>query len=243
MNSDGSDVTNLSKTAASHWLRDISPLGSKIIFEEESHTYTMSLDGTNKKLITDKFYQRFSPDETKIAYYDNGKLCVENSDGTYYCLTEINLPYDLDRWWDQLFHFLPDGGKIAYSNNDSIYIIDLNGSSHKSLACGDRPQFVPDGSKIVFYDSPAISIMNSDGTSITKITDVIGPLFRYIISPDGLNIVYTVKIIKSDSSKFDLGIIGIDGNNHKILTNTINPYYSLYYELPQFIKFSPMEAK
>ena len=135
MDSDGSNIKNLTNNTDHTWLVDVSPLGSKIIFRTNG-SYTMNLDGTDKILLSNSFYLQFSPDETKVLYLDPGSIIfIMNSDGTNkkclaYTTTISHIPEP---------KFSPNGLSVVYTSSDSIYTVDIEGNNRKYLTRGDYP--------------------------------------------------------------------------------------------------------
>ena len=117
----------------------------------------------------------------------------------------------------------PDGSKIAFTKEGSIYIMDAEDGSNQTLLVNRSyydycPDWSPDGNKILFasqinqgYD---IFMVDIDGTNLINITNTDGPFNRESDpswSPDGNQMVYTLeeRVYKID----------IDGTNKIQLTN------------------------
>jgi TolB protein len=94
-------------------------------------------------------------------------------------------------------------GKIAYSDDKQIHLIDPDGSGHAQLTFGEKrsrsPAWSPDGSKIAFLrgNKPSsLFIMNADGTDRTLIQGRISERRYYFFdrpawSPDGTQIAFS----------------------------------------------------
>lgn len=133
----------------------------------------------------------------------------------------------------------PDGTKILYDAGGSIFTINKDGSSIKTLITSDTfynasyPAWSPDGSKIVFsgkktnISNGQIFTMNSDGTNIVQISNFV-PIepdkvettcTKPFWSPDGSKISYVVKILSGSFSGQDAYnstgsyIVNTDGTN------------------------------
>ena len=68
----------------------------------------------------------------------------------------------------------PDGKRIVFSRNDSIYVMNSDGSDAHGLGISSTDvSWSPDGSKVVFSDpsTTGISVANDDGTGIVHLTD------------------------------------------------------------------------
>ena len=116
--------------------------------------YTTDLYGFDLKQLTYEGFNRYpawSPDGKKIAYSNNNKIWIMNSDGT-------NQDYLTDGWTSACWS--PDGKKIAFIRdiiytefNSGIYIINSDGSNQEQLFNGffcANPSWSPDGTKILF---------------------------------------------------------------------------------------------
>lgn len=216
MNVDGSNMVNLTKSEDFYYLGNISPLGTKIIYNAESGGgHTMNLDGSNKIPLVNGFRQ-FSPDETKILYTSHiGErvvLNIMNVNGTNV------MSIDTAARYGNSANFSPDGTKLVYTSNDSIFTINIDGSNKVYFTTGSYPQYTSDGSNIVYFNQ-GLRRMNGDGSNITTITDDAAIPFNFIISPDGLKIAYSISTDPVITNYFDLCIIDIDGNNKKVLTD------------------------
>jgi WD40-like Beta Propeller Repeat len=161
-----------------------SPDGSKVLFATLGGMYTVDADGgTPRILAAGGVNPTFSPDGTKIAYFDiregpGHTLRVMNADGTgdqvlldgqavdcYYPSTEIRPAWS------------PDGTHIAFSCHEhehGIRVVGADGSDLRTvIRNGLNPYWSPDGSRIAFslpsaggYRVGRLAIANADGTHI-----------------------------------------------------------------------------
>ncbi len=161
-----------------------SPDGSKVVFATSGGMYTVDADGgTPRILAAGGVNPTFSPDGTKIAYFDiregpGHTLRVMNADGTgdrvlldgqavdcYYPSTEIRPAWS------------PDGTHIAFSCHEhehGIRVVGAEGSDLRTvIRNGLNPYWSPDGSRIAFevpsaggYRVGRLAIANADGTHI-----------------------------------------------------------------------------
>jgi hypothetical protein len=148
-----------------------SPDGSKVVFAADGGMYTVDADGGAPRLLAEGGgYPTFSPDGTKIAYFDiafrgGHTLRVMNADGTadrvllgsqavdcYYPSSDIRPAWS------------PDGTFIAFSCDDhGIRVVGADGSDLRTvipngdaldvlsdLGYGRIPYWSPDGSRIAF---------------------------------------------------------------------------------------------
>ena len=123
--------------------------------------------------------------KTKIAF-------TSNRDGNYNIYT-INpdrsglkqLTNNKSTWWPS---WSPDGKKIAYSNNNEIWIMNSDGTNQTYLTYGRMPAWSPDGEHIVYVKSLEIYTINLDGGGREPL--VVGPLCESPSwSPDGTKIL------------------------------------------------------
>lgn len=144
MNSDGTNLKNLTNTPASEWVPMWSPDGQKIAFSSDrdgdSEIYIINKDGTNLiQLTQNKAYDgrpSWSPDGTKIVFEtdrDGGDWDIDimDADGSNPKPVTINATTDFSPAWS------PDGNWLVYvSNNEGnneLYIIQINGENQKRL--------------------------------------------------------------------------------------------------------------
>ena len=88
-----------------------------------------------------------SSDGLKIVYVSNHNLCIMNTNGSGINQIETSLYYPCYPTFSQ------GGTKILYSGsaiNDSIYIININGSNEMTIHEGFMPALSPDENKIAF---------------------------------------------------------------------------------------------
>lgn len=200
----------------------------------------MDSDGANVRYLTSGRFTvltpRFSPEAQQITYmsYEGG-------------MPRVYL-YDLQRGRQEVLgnfrsmtfapRFSRDGGSVlltqASNGNSEIFIRNLNTGETRQLT--DHPQIdtspsmSPDGSQIVFNSdrggSPQLYIMNTDGSQRTcpsggrdvacRITFGSGRYSTPVWSPRGDLIAFT----KQTRGKFHIGVIGIDGEGERLLTES-----------------------
>lgn len=172
MNSDGSDVKNLSNNSALDASPTFSPDGKEIFFQsnregnfQRTHLFRMNLDGTNQRRITDKEGYEFSP-----SLSPDGKTLLfagDREDGKSHALDIFLLNLEntseekilaVRRLHDAFPTFSPDGKRVAFvsqsDGNAEIYLMNTDGSGlvrlTRNAAEDTTPQFSGDGKSIYF---------------------------------------------------------------------------------------------
>ena len=200
----------------------------------------MHADGANVKYLTSGAFTvlspRFSPEAQQITYmsYEGG-------------IPRVYL-YDLRRARQEVLgnfrnmtfapRFSRDGGSVlltqATNGNSDIYLMDLQTRQSRRLtdhpAIDTSPSMSPDGRQIVFNSdrggSPQLYVMNTNGTPRTcpsggrdiacRITFGSGRYSTPVWSPRGDLIAFT----KQSRGRFNIGVIGIDGQGERVLTES-----------------------
>jgi hypothetical protein len=192
MNADGSHPVRLSINNNDEGNHDPawSPDGAKIVFVRDhassSKIYVMNANGSNPVRLTHTEDARevdpaWSPDGGKIAFVRREPdpvhigIYVIDADGSNpTSLTPTTIEATNPAW-------SPDGAKILFRKEDSIWVMNRDGSQQTRLTSSfyDRsPTWSPDGTKIAFcrgfYDNADIFVMDADGTNRVNITNHLG---------------------------------------------------------------------
>jgi hypothetical protein len=235
MNSDGTDVTQLTDTPGFHnvapkW----SPDGTQIAFTSnrtgDLNVFTMNADGSNvqqltHKVVTDAF-PSWSPDGSQIVFEStrsgNFDIYTMNADGS----DITQLTHNLNT--DELPSWSPDGTQIVFDSNRGgnfdIYTMNADGSNvqqltHKS-ADDFEPRWSPDGSTVAFssdrtgnYDVWTIS---ASGHNATDISNNPGSDLDPGWSPDGTQMVFASD--RPGGISFQLWVMDSDGTDPERLS-------------------------
>jgi len=215
------------------------PDGASMVFmstrdggENEWDLYTMHLDGTGLKRLTDHAgwdgYAMFSPDGRRLAFdrrddTDGERVMIRNMESGV-----ESLLYDASGHSAGGGRFSPDGARIVLTierdDNREIYTIGLDGSNLRRLtdtpAKEADPCFAPDGASIVFATwmdgFTNIELMDADGRNRRLVRKVGGRAYGLDWSPDGARIVFNADDGEDDS---ELYIMNADGAGMKKLTD------------------------
>ncbi len=200
----------------------------------------MDADGANVQYLTNGLFTvltpRFSPEAQQITYmsYEGG-------------MPRVYL-YDLQRGRQEVLgnfrnmtfapRFSYDGTSVlltqATNGNSDVFIRNLSTGETRRLtdhpAIDTSPSMSPDGRQVVFNSdrggSPQLYVMNADGSTRTcpsggrdvacRITFGQGRYSTPVWSPRGDLIAFT----KQTRGKFHIGVIGIDGQGERLLTES-----------------------
>jgi TolB protein len=196
MNSDGSDVTQLTTDGglAPRW----SPDGQRIAYTRGGSIHVINADGSDPTLVLQAgieegedlcqaggFPGGWSPDGSRIVYYASslatavGHVCTVTVDGSEVDTVVSEPPvYNVEPVWS------PDGKLIAFRSirdgNHDVYVVNLEDGSEQRLteidALDIEPAWSPDGEWIVFASnrdavSTDIYIMRADGSDVRRLTE------------------------------------------------------------------------
>ncbi len=246
MDTDGSNVTQLTFNSAIDNLPQLSPDGTKIVFcsdrDGNREIYSMNVDGTSQTNLTNtsnpESYPAWSHDGAKIAFSSGsnmsyGNIYTMNADGSGRTqLTSFTNNAGMPHW-------SADGQKIVFQvglSTSELYTMNADGSGQMQITSYgvmlNEPQWSPDGSKIAFgYNvggdgsGAKIYTVDADGSGSTNLSGSSGPDWAPSWSPDGSKIVFFSK----RDGNYDLYTMNADGSGVSQLTNATGKDYNPYW--------------
>ena len=200
------------------------PIGGKValgIYDRNRNAYDLYLAdqamAQPRLLVQNATDPGFSPDGQFIVYHssapDSAGLRIIKADGSGdQALTTIAS--------DRNPRFSPDGTRILFSNidNNTLVIINRDGSGRREIGQGKYPDWSPDGSRIVYQGCIGggrcgLIVANADGSSPIQITTDANdamPRWRY----------GNVAFMSSRDGNFEIYVINPDGTwLRRITTN------------------------
>ncbi len=189
INADGTGLRKLPVSAPYPSSPTWSPDGTRIAFYGPFGLYTINVDGTNERRLTEVLPTlqangrlRWSPDGSRFLFgnsgWNNGGIATIYLDGTGF--TPLTRPADNSRVSDLNPSWSPDGTTIVFARSQffasaNIYVMNADGTGTKQLTTGtfqeDAPIFSPDGKQIAFSRNGEIWMMNADGTNQRQISN------------------------------------------------------------------------
>lgn len=115
----------------------------------------------------------FAPKQASASPTPQPRLWLMNPDGT--AQRQIAEPVD----WSSGFEWAPDGGRLAFSDYDDLFVTNRDGSEvlnvtetspTGSLGYERQPTWSPDGAQIAFVDGSDIWVSDATGTNRRTIT-------------------------------------------------------------------------
>ena len=231
INSDGTGHRNLTNSVnVDEFYPTWSPDRTQIIFMDSgggaASLYFMNSDGNNVTLLKKDHWARtrptWSPDGMKIAYGGVDGFYIFDLRTKVQKNVRIHARHLIrDMAWS------PDGHRIAFSSLDQrqIYVINVDGTNLRELTSESdiphshnrSPAWSPDGQQIAFSSSRnetgGIFLMDADGENVRELTN--GGEGFPSWSADGSQIAFSVV--------GSIGVIDVDGNNLKLLTEGHSP--------------------
>lgn len=180
-------------------------------------------------------YGSFSKDGRKIVYSNVGidgfgaQLWVMNSDGSQ---RKQITALDSEAFGGK---FSPDGKKIAFQTQGSVWLVDASGRNAHQLSkpgayYGPGLSWSPDSSALVATRAELdersgepfnwqVVTIKADGAKETALTSAGGDKNSPAFSPDGKTIIFSYAV-RADAS-YDLYAMNADGKNVRQLTKTL----------------------
>jgi uncharacterized delta-60 repeat protein len=205
MNADGTNQTVLTSITLSSspdpWRQweisslSWSPDGSMIAFDDEGEIFTINVDGSNRRNLTNN-----PGDDIAPAWLPDGSRILFTSHRVGYLTMHTMKPDGSDvkelpsrgYSWDVSPDWSPTGDKIAFVELSedwwpNIFTVDADGANRRLFdgngsptAQRNKPKWSPDGTKIVFHsynylpDDCEIYVKNVNGTGLTQLTNTFG---------------------------------------------------------------------
>jgi Tol biopolymer transport system component len=237
MNSDGYDVSRLTRGDANSFAGPWSPDGQSIVYTAygltNSYIASLNADGSGHTALaqvegSDEGFPDWSPDGQRIAFTSrrdgNNEIYLMNADGSNPVRLTDNPMDDFAPSWS------PDGTQIVFvSDRDQtagiydLYMMNADGSGVTRLTNDDyldySPDWSPDGQKIAFRSDrdgeSDIYVINIDGSGVTRLTE--DPAYDWSPqwSPDGRYIAFQT----NRDGNFEIYRMAADGSDPVNLTN------------------------
>lgn len=184
---------------------DWSPDSQHIVYSWGGQIYTLAVDGSEpprKLAIGHQPY--WSPDGSRIVFIaktlpTSEIWLVDPATGEETKLVDGYLPY-----FSPKSVWSPDGTLILYRAQQSIYVVDPQGSAPPTkLGDGDSAKWSPDGEHVAFQrtiepsegssGSSQLFVVDADGGNLTMVADSLprSPWFNYVWSPDGQRLAFS----------------------------------------------------
>jgi Tol biopolymer transport system component len=244
INSDGFDLSRLTRGEADSFAGPFSPDGTRIVYTAFGLTTSDIMvidadplagtgDGSPVNLTntpdTDEGFPAWAPDGTKIAFTTrrdgNNEIYLMDADGANLIRLTDNPADDFAPAWS------PDGAQIAFvSDRDreagiyDLYIMNADGSGVTRLtddkAIDYTPAWSPDGMRIAFrshHDGPAdIYVISVDGSGLANLTNSAADEWAPAWSPDGMRIAFQT----NRDGNWEVYVMNADGTGAKNLTQS-----------------------
>jgi TolB protein len=209
---------------------------SRVVFVDETgpkerrvkRLAMMDQDGANVRYLTGGgdlvLTPRFSPSTQEITYMSFG----QGDPRVYLFNTETQQRETVGNFPNMTFspRFSPDGQRVIMSlqqgGNANLFVMDLRSKATTRLtdspSIDTAPCYSPDGTRICFESDrggrPQIYIMAAGGGQAQRISFGEGTYSTPVWSPRGDTIAFT----KQSQDRFAIGIMRIDGQGERILT-------------------------
>ena len=235
MNTDGTNIVNLTNTQGDDLKPSWSPDGTRLAYTcyhqpdgslgGPQRICVRNADGTGFVALSNTFAEDFGPawsrDGKQIGFttFTPGSptlIGIMNADGSgRSSLAAFSGAADPD--WS------PDNATLVFDQSNSIWTYNRLTQTALRItnATGDSlPHYSPNGAKIVFQSTrdgqPEIYVMNPDGTGQTRLTNNPAWDTAPVWSPDGTKILFTS--LRDDPMSASLYVMNADGSNQTRLT-------------------------
>ena len=231
INSDGTELKNLTNSNENESSPSFTPDGHKIVFMMNEDIYSINVDGTNRRNLSNSssldYDYSISPDGTRIIFLSTRNNPSYNSPGSEVYIMDID-GTNQTRLTNKLYSnyeptFSPDGLKIVYTTYlDSLHIsivsmMNIDGTDNKIISPLDMsfsaPTFSESINKICLYSSrDGLYLINPDGTNLSKLVN--GGFY-----PRFSNSSSTIFYNSVENEKVNLVRINYDGTDKLSLNN------------------------
>lgn len=176
-----------------------------IVFVKDKNIYRYNIITKSESMITkytSKDYlaysfgilinsPRFSFDKKYIAYFNQGRIFVIDSDGKNNRMIGNSSGYNWSKIKNELYYTKPEGLMVYKADEDKEEIIVKN-----------YKDFFLEQEKIISQENDKLYIMNFNGQQ-KKLLDIqTNSPINYILSPDGKKIIYTTNIVLITQAMF-----------------------------------------
>ena len=242
MESDGTDLQQLTRNAAFDFDPEWSPDGEQIAFESDrdlfSNIFVMNADGSGQTNVTNnRAFDRsatFAPGGEKIAFESGLSAGVDNPTGDTEIFSVnldgtglVQLTNNTAR--DFFPDYAPDGTKIAFVSDRNfapgIYTMNPNGTKQKKVSRGSgiahaSPSWSPDGARITFMSDQEggndVYVIRANGSGQKRLTvNGVPTDSGPVFSPDGTKIAFQT----NRDGNFEIYAMDRDGAAQTNLTN------------------------
>jgi Tol biopolymer transport system component len=232
MNSDGTNVRNVTNNPADDDDPAVSPDGARIAFRSnrdgDYEIFVMNRDGSNVQQLTFNTAgdndPAWSPDGLKIAFTSwrdgNENVYLMNADGSNQKRLAGSPLSDDDP------AFSSDGRFIAFESGrdggpDQIYIMSADGANQVRLTndpfLNEDPEFLPDGGILYHSDRNGVKHIfqiDADRSAVSRVTNDFGGK-NPSVSPDGDKVVFSRQRDGDD----EIFVMNVDGTGLTQLTH------------------------
>lgn len=242
LDSDGSDLRQLTDVQATNLYPSLSNDGNSIVFSSSRENpeeglfliFQMNTDGSNQRILASLTGQLFapelSPDGTRIVFTraipGSQNIWVMNIDGTDELAITSTTNNNLDPVWS------PDGTQIAFASDRTgkweHYLVNADGSNLRVLSTGvdeigGRSDWSPDGKWLAFYAGPQgnrnVFLVATDGSGVVRQLTNGGDNTAPSFSPLGDRIAFS----SYRDGDLEIFTMDIDGANITQITSNTRP--------------------